>query len=330
MRNEVEWLAWLKRKLPTRSLQFSVGAGDDAAVIRLPPGYEVVVTTDLIAEGVHFLPRIHPPDAIGFKAVMRGASDLAAMAATPIAVFLSVCLRRNTLQHWLEDFLAGVRRACRRVGLTVGGGDTTLGGHSFFVDVTVLGQVKQGKAILRSGAKPGDELYVSGQLGRAALGLEMLRHGASPQNKRLRKELRRHLYPQARCRLALELARLGLPTAMIDLSDGLSTDLGHLCRASDVGALVESAALPRPKLPLVPGARHLDAVQLALHGGEDYELLFTVPNRRRAHVPKRLAGVDLTRIGRITRERGLYLVRADGHREALPLLGWDHFRKQHG
>ncbi len=328
MRNEVEWMAWLQRELPTRSLQFSVGLGDDAAVLRLLPGHEAVVTTDLIVEGVHFLPKIHPPDAVGFKAIMRGASDLAAMAAVPLAVFLSVCLRRNTPKRWLEAFLAGVRRACGRVGLKVAGGDTSVGGHSFSVDVTVLGQVRRGKAIRRSGARTGDEIFVSGKLGRAALGLEMIRHGARPQDRRLRKELQPHLYPQARCRLALELARLGLPSAMIDLSDGLSTDLGHLCRASRVGALVESAALPAATLPRGPRTRPLDPMQLALHGGEDYELLFTVRHHRRARVPRWLAAVALTRIGRITRAPGVYLIREDGRREPLPSLGWDHFRKQ--
>ncbi len=328
MRTEVEWLDWLRRKLPTRSLQFSVGLGDDAAVLRLLPGHEPVITTDLFVERVHFLPRIHPPDAIGFKAIMRGASDLAAMAAKPMAVFLSLSLRRNTPESWLNEFLSGVRRACRRVGLRVGGGDTSIGGPAFSADVTVLGQVRRGKAILRSRARAGDDIYVSGKLGQAALGLELIRHGVKPQDRRLRRALRQHLYPEARCRLALELARLRLPSAMIDLSDGLSTDLHHLCRASRVGAVVESSALPTPKLPAHRAARRLSPIPLALHGGEDYELLFTVPSHRRRRMPKRLAGVPLTRIGRVTRDPGIYLVGKDSRRELLPPLGWDHFRKQ--
>ncbi len=328
MRTEVEWINWLQRNLPTRSLQFSVGLGDDAAVLRLLPGHEPVITTDLFVEGVHFLPKIHPADAIGFKAVMRGASDVAAMAARPLAVFLSLSLPRSTPQRWLKEFLEGVRLACRRIGLRVAGGDTSIGGHAFSADVTVVGQVRRGKAILRSRAQAGDNIFVSGKLGQAALGLELIRRGAEPRDRRLRQDLRQHLYPEARCRLALELARLRLPSAMIDLSDGLSTDLHHLCRASRVGARVESSALPAPELPPERTARHLDPIQLALHGGEDYELLFTVPFHRRRRVPRRLAGVSLTCIGCVTRDPGIYLVDKDGRLEPLPPLGWDHFRKQ--
>ena len=328
MQSEVEWMDWLQRKLPTHSLHFVVGLGDDAAVLRLLPGHEPVITTDLFVEGVHFLPKIHPPDVIGFKAIMRGASDLAAMAARPLAVFLSLSLRRNTPERWLEEFLSGVRVACRRIGLRVAGGDTSIGGHAFAADVTVVGQVRRGQAVLRSRARAGDDIFVSGKLGRAALGLELIRRGAKPQDRRLRQDLRQHLYPEARCRLALELARLRLPSAMIDLSDGLSTDLHHLCRASRVGALVESSELPAPKLPHERATRHLDPIQLALHGGEDYELLFTVPSHRRRRVPRRLAGVPLTRIGRVTRDPGIYLVQKDGRLEPLLPLGWDHFRKQ--
>jgi thiamine-monophosphate kinase len=328
MRNEVEWIEWLRKRLPGRSRHFAVGIGDDAAVLRLLPGHDPVVTTDLLVEDVHFLDKIHPPKAIGFKAVMRGASDLAAMAAKPVAVFLSVALRRNTRQAWVREFLAGVRQACRRVGVAVGGGDTSVGGECFLVDTVVLGEVRRSKAVLRSHAQPGDEIFVSGRLGQAALGLELLRSGVAAHDRRFRELLRAHLYPEARCRLALELARLGLPSAMIDLSDGLSTDLHHLCRASRVGAIVEASAIPVPRLPPRRAIRRLDTLQAALHGGEDYELLFTVPVDRRVRVPHKLSGVPLTRIGHVTSRRGICLVDEDGRRKPLPPLGWDHFRRR--
>lgn len=305
---------------PSRGVR--LGIGDDAALFSPHTGFETVLTCDWFLEDTHFLRGKHPADAVGWKCLARAVSDVAAMGGTPRCFLLSLAIPPALTGAWLDAFLVGLRRAQRRLGCVLAGGDTTRS-NRILIQVTVVGEVHSGAAVLRSGAKPGDLIYVSGRLGEAESGLRRLlaQERIAPADPALRK----HLYPEPRLRLGSWLARNRLATAMMDLSDGLSTDLARLCTASKVGARIEASRLP---LPCAGGAQRRDALNLALHGGDDYELLFTVSPASRRQIPKNFARVRLTQIGEITRQSSLQLVDSKGSTQALAISGWDPFRAQ--
>src|SRR6266403_3095393 len=302
-----------------------LGIGDDAALFRTKPGHELILTCDWFLEGTHFLREKHHPDSAGWKCLARALSDVAAMGGIPRCFLLSLALPETHTGPWLDLFLGGLRRASRRFRCLLAGGDTTRH-NDILITVTVVGEVRTGSAILRSGARPGDILYVSGRLGEAELGLQLVRHSkarAGAKNPLTRK----HLYPEPRLALSQWLAQKGSPTAMIDLSDGLSTDLPRLCAASAVGALLEGSRIPQTRITGVALRRDSNPLHLALHGGDDYELLFTVPPGRAKSLPKTFRGVNLTAIGKITESRELLLLEENGRSKQLVPSGWDPFRK---
>jgi thiamine-monophosphate kinase len=314
------------RKLPSRfGDNLRVGIGDDAAVVRSRDGIEWVLTTDAFLENVHFLLRVHPPEAVGYKALARATSDLAAMGARPLYFLLSLALPSSCTGKWFDRFLGGMSRAARRFGLVLAGGDTTTSSLAS-INLTIIGEVAPGKAVLRSGARPGNLICVSGTLGEAELGLQLLQRGWDKKIK-WKKVLRKHFYPEPRLALGEWLAKNANATAMIDTSDGLSSDLAHLCEASGVGARVWGAKIPKVAVP--PNAQKLgfDPLRLALDGGEDYELLFTIPRRLGRRLPRAVRGVPITIIGEITRGRQIQLVDDEGRTKSLPAQGWDPFRK---
>ena len=305
-----------------------VGIGDDAAVVRPHPGREWVLTVDAFLEGVHFLADRHPTNSVGYKALVRATSDLAAMGAAPRFFLLTLALPKARTGAWFEQLLRGMAQAARSLGLTLIGGDTTTSA-SVAISVTVIGEVVRGRAVLRSTARPGDVIYVSGRLGQAQLGLELVLRGRA-KDKRLRRLLAPHLYPHARIELGAWLASHRVASAMIDLSDGLSSDLGRLCEASRVGARVWAERVSCVEIPA--GVRkylgkRADPLKMALHGGEDYELLFTVPKRLVSKLRRASGFRSLTAIGEIVRGRGVSLVGIDGQTEPLEPLGWDPFRE---
>jgi thiamine-monophosphate kinase len=296
-----------------------LGIGDDAAIWRPCTGYETILTCDWSLEGSHFLLDKHPANAIGWKALARATSDIAAMGGAARCFLLSLALPTERTGKWLSEFLAGTIRAAKKFNCVLAGGDTTRR-KEVLINITVVGEVLPGRAILRSGAKAGDGLFVSGVLGQADVGLRELLAGkglARATNKNLRK----HMYPEPRLELGHWLAEKRLASAMIDLSDGLSSDLPRLCAASGVGARVEETALPRVDLDDAA-----DSLQLALHGGDDYELLFTVAPRNARKVPKEFRGSPLTRIGSIVPGRKIRLVEHGGREQDLLAGGWDPFR----
>lgn len=320
-----------------------LGIGDDAALLTVPRGGELVLSCDTTLEGIHFLADRHPADSVGYKALARATSDLAAMGATPHSFLLTLALPESRTGKWLDRFLQGIARGAREFGMVLAGGDTTRS-RAIFISITVIGEVAPGRAVRRSGARPGDGLYMSGVLGAAELGLRMVRGhdgvSISSQLKPLMSQfppLKRHLYPQIPLELGAFLGRNGIASAMMDISDGLSTDLARLCAASGVGARVEAERLPRVRLAAARrGSTQLartlarlkfDPLELALHGGEDYELLFTVAPKNEAKLSVATRFCPITRIGEVTRHKSIVLVARDGSTRALQPRGWDPFRK---
>jgi thiamine-monophosphate kinase len=302
-----------------------VGIGDDAAIFRPKDGYETILTCDWFLEGTHFLRDKHPPDAVGWKCLARAVSDVAAMGGVPRCFLLSLALPQSHTRRWLDEFLGGLRRAARKFECVLAGGDTTRR-REILINVTFVGEVRTARAVLRSGARAGDLLYVSGRLGEAELGLRVLRK--SKGRAKARNSLtKKHLYPEPRLALGQWLAEKGLATAMMDLSDGLSSDLPRLCAASGVGARVESAKIPVVQVSDAQRRRGVDPLQLALHGGDDYELLFTVQPHKVRMLPRTFRGVALTSIGRITEKPELIVLEENGRERQLAAGGWDPFRR---
>jgi thiamine-monophosphate kinase len=302
-----------------------VAIGDDAAIFAPRVGHETILTCDWFLEGTHLLRDKHPADAVGWKCLARAVSDVAAMGSAPRCFLLSLALPETHLGRWLDDFLVGLRRASRAFHCALVGGDITRR-REILINVTVVGEVPAGKALLRAGARPGDVLYVSGTLGEAELGLRLLRSGRGVADKKDRR-LRKHLYPDPRLALGSWLREKRLASAMMDLSDGLSSDLPRLCLASAVGARIDAARLPAAQISPDDQKRALLPLQLALHGGDDYELLFAVPRHKTKFVPRSLQGVRLTAIGEITRGRAIVLVEPGGREVPLPADGWDPFQQ---
>ena len=294
------------------------GIGDDCAVLRLLAGRDSLVTTDFTLEGIHFRRDWHPPESVGHRCLARGLSDIAAMGGEPLAVFLSLALPRDLRQAWVGRFARSLISLAEKHGATVAGGDTAESPDGILADIIVIGTVPKGKAILRSNAKEGDRIYVSGELGGSAAAVVRMRGGGKVKPR----DYVRHFYPEPRVELGRVLREKKLASAMIDTSDGLSTDLAHICEESGVGAEIDSSLIPRAHVGKPAREVNLD---LALHGGEDYELLFTAAQEKR--IPRHIAGVAITPIGRITRSRGIFVRNAKGVRHELQPRGWEHFRK---
>ncbi|MBZ5516875.1 MAG: thiamine-phosphate kinase [Acidobacteriia bacterium] len=334
-KSEPEFVAWLRRIAPTRRGRLRLGIGDDAALLAVARGQELILTTDLSIEGIHFLPSLHPPRAVGHRALARSLSDIAAMGGTPRFALVSLAISRRTSRRWVEEFYAGLNRLAGQFGTVIVGGDTALVPDRIAIDVIVCGEVPAGRALRRSGARPGDQIFVSGCLGLSALGLELLRgQGGTRAGRRSRRwtaeALCAHLYPTPQCELGRFLSGRGLASALIDVSDGLSTDLAHLCAASGVGAWIGEELIPKPAAPSTRDLQESDRLALALHGGEDYQLLFTVPRRKVRQVPRAFQGIPLHWIGVIWVSKRLELLRADGTHRRLEPGGWDHFRSPKG
>jgi thiamine-monophosphate kinase len=325
MVREDQLIERIRQRFPCGGTGLRIGIGDDAAVLRPAAGTEWVVTTDAFLENVHFLRKFHPPKSVGYKALARATSDIAAMGARPRYFFLTVGLPDACTAAWLDSFLDGLARAARRFGLTLAGGDTTK--YPLVVaSLTIVGEVNRGKAILRSGARPGDLLCASGRLGEAELGLRLIQQKLH-KHQGWTRLLKKHFYPEPRLVLGEWLAAHRCATSMIDTSDGLSTDLGHLCKASGVGAMVWAPKIPAVRIPTEVRRLGLDPLELALHGGEDYELLFTVPKKLAVHLPRKVENVPVKIIGEITSQRGITLVNAEGLGKPLQAGGWDPFGK---
>jgi len=304
-----------------------LGIGDDAALVAVKRGHELILTTDMSVEDVHFTRRLHPPGAVGHRALARSLSDVAAMGGVPRYVLVSLAISKEVTRDWVSGFYRGMLALGRRFGVRLVGGDTALVPGRTFVDVLVAGEVPRGKALRRSGARTGDQIFVSGRLGLSALGLRLLQSGVAqallpvPLRGPAREAVHAHLYPEPQCALGRFLCERRMASALMDLSDGLSTDLSRLCAASGVGARLWAAKIPGPSLP-----EAADSLQLALHGGEDYQLLFTVPQRKASRLPLKFQGRPLYHVGEIEASKAIKLAMPEGNVRTLEPAGWDCFR----
>lgn len=317
----------LGERRPGGGKSMRIAIGDDAAIWKPRLGHETILTADWFLEGSHFDREKHPADSIGWKCLARAASDIAAMGGEPRCFLLSLALPSSHMGPWLDEFLQGLKRASRRLRCSIAGGDTTRN-EKILIGVTVVGEVRKGCALLRSGARPGDAIFVTGRLGEAELGLAELRaekpsrYSRHPKDSRIRK----HMYPEPRLAVGQWLAHRKIATAMMDLSDGLSSDLARLCAASGVGAEIEEWRLPLAQALCRKMESLEDLLEAALRGGDDYELVFTVREQIARRMPRRIAGVNVTRIGTITRRSDILRVRSNGNRGILAAHGWDPFR----
>jgi thiamine-monophosphate kinase len=279
------------------SRELVLGIGDDCAVFRPRAGEDLVFTTDLTLEGRHFQLDTHSARDVGHLALARSLSDLAAMGAAPAFCLVSLAVPASRAHTWLAEFYRGLLALAKSSGVTLAGGDLS-SSDCVLIDVMCCGRVPKGNALTRSGARPGDNIYVSGTLGASALGLAT-RHGAA---------WKRHLRPTPRLGLGTRLRELGVSSCM-DLSDGLSLDLRRLCLESRVGATLT-------KIPIARGA----SLEQALHGGEDYELLFTAPQS--VEVPPSIEKIRITNIGSVTKDTPGHIL-FEG--QLLEPLAFDHF-----
>jgi thiamine-monophosphate kinase len=320
------------------------GIGDDAAVVRETAGRDTLITTDLLIEDIDFHRDTTTSRLLGHKALAVSLSDIAAMGGRPRWALLSLGIPHDI---WNSDFLdelyEGFFALADRYDVRLVGGDLSRTTEKIVIDSGVMGQCNGGQAILRRSARVGDHLFVTGSLGGSAAGLRLLERGArlphndvpldtvDPESQSVRQLLLRHLRPEARVGWGLVLGEERLATAMIDISDGLSSDVHHLCEESGVGALVEASSIPiDPLVAEICGRRALDPLLLALHGGEDFELLFSVDPANVTKLPSRVDGVPITHIGRILAASERVRLMEGTRVWDLEPGGWDHFKKDEG
>lgn len=322
----------LRRRFARRDSALIRGIGDDAAVIATSPRQWWHVTTDLLAEGVHFDLRAASPKSVGYRAAMANLSDIAAMGARPRYLFTSLAIPKQLKAAQVDQLYEGLMKACHRHGVCLVGGDTSASRAGLFLSITLIGTTMAQRALLRSGARVGDRIYVTGTLGDSLAGLRMLTRQTTPKlgTNHRRFLINRHLCPTARVGEGQWLNDNRLATAAIDLSDGLSGDIRHICEESGVGAEIELGAIPlSASCRAYANASRQDPTQLALTGGEDYELLFTVsPSTQRALERKAGdRGYHVTCIGIIRPRR--FGIRTKSHNDTLkplPMTSYEHFR----
>jgi thiamine-monophosphate kinase len=337
-KTEFDFINSLRQRVASSSItpqSLVCGIGDDAAVFRSASGKETVITADLLVEDIDFRRTTTPPYLLGHKSLAVSLSDIAAMGSRPQWSLVSVGVPDEVWQtDFVERLYDGLLDLANRYGVQLIGGDTSRTPDKIVIDSIVTGECSAGMAVMRSGAKPGDQIFVTGSLGAAAAGLRLIERGAhlAEQNlgdddsQKLDHILLRQLRPEPRVGWGIVLGEERLATSMIDLSDGLSSDLNRLCAGSGVGALIDSSLLPiDTRVVELCGRRALDPLQLALHGGEDFELLFTVKPGDISRLPRRVDGVEITCVGEIvSASEGVRISEGSRIWELKP-GGWKHF-----
>jgi thiamine-monophosphate kinase len=338
--DEFDFIRKLRRRASseaqsTQPQSLILGIGDDAAVIRSANGRDTLVAADLLVEGIDFRRTTVPPYLLGYKALAVSLSDIAAMGGRPRWSLISLGLPEDVWQsQFTDNFYNGLFQLAAQYDVQLIGGDTSRTPEQIVIDSIVIGECATDGALKRSGARAGDQIFVTGTLGGAAAGLRLIERGAhladqnfgASETQVLDQLLLRHLRPEPRVGWGIVLGQENLATAMIDLSDGLSSDLNHVCSESKVGALINSSEIPIDNQVIeLCGRRALDPLQLALHGGEDFELLFTVHPDRVSKLPRKVDGVGITHIGDIRdADEGIRISEGSRIWELAP-GGWKHF-----
>lgn len=331
---ELALVRWTRNTFPPQSPLIFLGIGDDAAAYHPPKKNISLLTTDLCIEGIHFNRQYASMEQIGYKALASNLSDIAAMGGKPVLFLVSVALPADISFAAFKKLYQGMKSLCRRTGVQLIGGDTSESPNGLFISITVIGEVSPKSLVSRSGAEPGDRIFVTGTIGDAGAGLDILRRRKGKDARTsLSHEtylIKRHLLPVPRIQEGHFLSSNRFPHAMIDLSDGLSTDLGHLCKESGVGAEVIVEGLPvSPQLTSYCASIGQSVFPFVFGGGEDYELLFTVSPKKIARL-KRLSlkkKIKFTEVGQIISKKGLWERTKRGLRP-IPKIGFEHFRKR--
>ena len=335
MRSEFDFINSLRQRIGSSSQSIVTGIGDDAAVFRNSSGKETVVSTDLLVEDIDFRRSTTPPYLLGHKALAVSLSDLAAMGSRPLWSLISIGVPEDVWESdFIDRFYDGWLDLANRYGVQLIGGDTSRTNERLVIDSIAIGECSAGMAVKRSGASAGDQIFVTGSLGAAAAGLRLIERGAHLAEQNLADEdsqkldhvLLRQLRPEPRVGWGIVLGEERIVSSMIDLSDGVSSDLNHLCTASNVGALIDASLLPIDEHVVeLCGRRALDPLQLALHGGEDFELLFTVKPENVARLPRRVDGVEIKRIGEVMSANYGVKISEGSRIWDLRPGGWKHF-----
>ncbi len=326
--SENELIQLLRKRYPAKSSLLKIGIGDDAAVIRPKHAEEFwLITSDMLVENIDFQREWTTPEQLGRKSIAVNLSDLAGMGARPRFFTVSLAVPSNVSERWILEFYDGLTGKGSLYGAHLIGGDLSRSEEHIMVSITAIGESLNRKVLYRSGGRAGDFLYVTGDLGRSAAGLKILENRRRAARKAFQKEaLQAQLDPEARCDSGLWLAQSGLVSCMMDLSDGISTDLPRLCTASGVGAEIRISSLPIFAASAEWGC---DPVELALNGGEDYELLFAVRKSKCSLLERSYPTTlpRITRIGEMTSDAGRvwFLRPQNGTRRRLPQRGFDHF-----
>ena len=326
----------LSSRLKFRSSKLKIGIGDDCAVYTCAPGKYQIATTDALLETVHFDLDTTSPEQLGRKSLAVNISDIAAMGGTPTLALITIGVPQKLTVSFLDKFYDGINQVSQKYGVVLAGGDTIASPNHLFINITVLGEVDRKRLFTRSGAKPGDKILVTGNLGDSALGLRLLKsphHNWAGITQKMKVVIQKHLDPTPRMLESKILSRSGAKiTSMIDISDGLVQDLGHICNNSEVGAILHNKQLPiSPALKYICNHNNLDSNDFVLAGGEDYELLFTTSPKDVTKIIRQFRKTDtpVTVIGEITSSKGeLFLVHESGRRDSLRnTKGYDHFRQ---
>jgi thiamine-monophosphate kinase len=315
----------VSQKLPS---YVKKGIGDDCAVLETAGDRVLLITTDTLIEGIHFTTRSLSPEALGWKALAVNISDIAAMGGTPRTAFLSIGAKPETEVRFIESFMAGFKALADKTDIVLAGGDTVESPTSAVITITLLGDCLPEHVVYRSGARVGDDLWVTGPLGDAAAGLFLLQNKQAPATSGYEPLVRAHQEPMPPLDVGKALGEMGLAHAMIDISDGIAKDLGHICEQSGTGALLRATSIPMSdRLLRLAAEVEKSPLDWALHGGEDYELLFTASSANEEKIltlTAKISGTPATKIGTIIHEDGIWLKTEKG-KQSLESTGYVHF-----
>lgn len=328
-RTEQDFISQIRKRIKDIDTDIIMGIGDDCAVLRTDQGKLELITTDTLVEAVHFDMSWHPPQLLGRKAASVNISDIAAMGGVPRFALLSVAISPSIKNDWIDLFLAGFIESLEEHNVVLIGGDTVKSVHEAMFSVSIIGEVEENRSLYRSGAKVGDQIWVSGYLGEAAAGLALCQQGVSIEDHQWHNLINAHLDPEAQVNLGRILAASGLVHAMMDISDGLATDLAHICEESKVGAEIVAENLPISENLIAAAAFcKKSSEDWALKGGEDYHLLFTCADEDGTNLCKMVkekSNMDIFCVGRIVEGKGVVFLK-DGQRNEITYQGFDHFK----